>query len=232
MVNKCFWEHNGDDTLLWSTVYIGAYTRGKTLDEALGKMSGETESYCRWRGCELDSGGVVVAEEKESMLTVSDADSDAIFNSERIPLLREEYCVLRDAALKSAKDFYALYNAIPDKKAALLPQRDTFYGQVPRTAEEMYLHTKNVNSYYFGEIGILADNDGLILDCRSRGFEGLEKMTDYLDNRVFDGSYGEMWSLRKVLRRFIWHDRIHAKAMWRGARVVFKNDDIFNPFCF
>ena len=37
---------------------------------------------------------------------------------------------------------------------------------------------------------------------------------DFLENVVVAGSYGEDWSLRKVLRRFIWHDRIHAKAMY------------------
>ena len=34
MTEKCIWEHNGNDTLLWSVVHIGACTRGKTLDEA------------------------------------------------------------------------------------------------------------------------------------------------------------------------------------------------------
>ena len=29
---------------------------------------------------------------------------------------------------------------------------------------------------------------------------------------------GEMWTLRKVLRRFVWHDRIHAKAILRIMR--------------
>lgn len=33
----------------------------------------------------------------------------------------------------------------------------------------MYEHTKNVNGYYFGEIGVSADNEGNILECRERG---------------------------------------------------------------
>lgn len=35
----------------------------------------------------------------------------------------------------------------------------------------MYSHTKNINSYYFGEIGIDADNDGTIFECRSKFLE-------------------------------------------------------------
>ena len=121
---------------------------------------------------------------------------------------------------------------IPDKNASVFPIRKTFYGQVPRTAEEMYLHTKNVNNYYFGEIGIDVDNDGTIFDCRKRGFEKLESTLDFLNGRLQEGSYGEMWSVRKLLRRFIWHDRIHAKAMWRMTKKTFVGNEIEDVFFF
>ena len=87
-------------------------------------------------------------------------------------------------------------------------------------------------SYYFGEIGVEADNDGTIYDCRKRGFELLEKQPDFLKNTIVDGSYGEEWSLRKVLRRFIWHDRIHAKAMYRMAVRTFGQDAVQDVFGF
>ena len=134
--------------------------------------------------------------------------------------------------LKSAKDFLALYESIPDKSATVSPIRETFYGKVPRSADEMYKHTKSVNDYYFAEIGIDADNDGDIYECRKRGFEVLEAKSDFLQNAVIEGSYGEDWSLRKVLRRFIWHDRIHARAMYRMAVKVFGAENVINPFCF
>ena len=90
----------------------------------------------------------------------------------------------------------------------------------------------NVNSYYFGEIGVDAENGPDILSCRAKGFEELEKRDGYLENPVLVGSYDEEWSLRKVLRRFIWHDRIHAKAMYRRAYEAFWDDEIDNVFCF
>ena len=99
--------------------------------------------------------------------------------------------------------------------------RQTFYGPVPRTAREMYEHTKNVNAYYFGEIGVAADNVGDIVSCRRRGFDALEKQPDFLKNPVFDGSWDECWTLRKLLRRFIWHDRLHARAMERMKKRTF-----------
>ena len=77
-----------------------------------------------------------------------------------------------------------------------------------------------------------ADNEGSIYECRKRGFEQLENTTDFLNCRLQEGSYGEMWSVRKVLRRFIWHDRIHAKAMWKMVKKTFGENAVENIFGF
>lgn len=228
---RCVWEHNGEDTLLYAENYVGAFTRGETVDIALQKMTGEVQAYLAWLGeIAAEELEPVVVWEKNSELEIKDADSDVLFETEEKPLTMEEYVELRDLALKSAADFLHLYESVPDKNASVLPVRKTFYGQVPRTAEEMYLHTKSVNAYYFGEIGVVADNDGDIFECRKRGFEQLESTPDFLSGMLQEGSYGEMWSVRKVLRRFIWHDRIHAKAMWKMAKRTFgdtKMEDVF-----
>ena len=231
---ECVWEHNGNDSILYSSNFIGAYTRGATKEEAVGKMPLEIASYTKW----MDGSvllplisDIAVVQEKASDLNIRDADSDVLFDTEKMALTANEYRRLKALALKSARDFLALYEAFPDKNQSVLTARKTFYGDVPRTAEEMYRHTKNVNSYYFGEIGTDTDNSGSISDCRQRGFEALEKQPDFLALGVFEGSCGELWSLKKVLRRFIWHDRIHAKAMYRmGIRTFGKSmiPDIFS----
>ena len=233
MTINCVWEHNGDDTLLYAENFVGAYTRGETLEAAILKMQPEICSYLKWRGQKADTRmDIAIIEEKVSELTICDADSDVLFESEKALLTTEEYMELKSLALRSAQDFLALYHSVPDKNAAAAPARKTFYGIVPRSAEEMYVHTKNVNKYYFSEIHVDADNDGSIYACRKRGFEALEIMPNFLQNTVFEGSYDEAWSLRKVLRRFIWHDRIHARAMYRMAVKLFGAESIENPFCF
>ena len=233
MTINCVWEHNGRDTLLYAVDFVGAYTRGETLEAAVRKMQAEICSYLKWCGKKaVTSMDIVIIEEKVSELAICDADSDVLFESEKAPLTAEEYIKLKALALKSAQDFLALYDSVPDKNATAAPERKTFYGQVPRTANEMYEHTKNVNTYYFAEIAVEADHDGNIYECRKRGFEALESNPDFLQNAVTEGSYGEDWSLRKVLRRFIWHDRIHARAMYRMAIKVFGAESIVNPFYF
>lgn len=230
---RCVWEHNGNDSILYADSFIGAFTRGASKDLAIQKMPSEIKSYLMWKGdLVTDSFEPEIVQEKCSELTISDADSDVLFDKERKELSVSEYEELKALVLKSARDFLSLYEAIPDKNKSCLPVRVTFYGQVPRTAFEMYEHTKNVNDYYFGEIGVATDNKGNIVECRERGFAVLESQPNFLKNIVHLGSYNEEWSLRKVFRRFVWHDRIHAKAMYRMALKMFDPGVVPNIFQF
>lgn len=233
MTVHCVWEHNGPDTLLYAIEYPGAFTRGPSLKEALGKMPDEIRSYCRWLNTDEPACiECTIVQEADCMLQVCDADSDVLFEAERMPLSLSEYKTLKAMALASAQSFQMLYDSVPDHHQSILKPRKTFYSQIPRTAQEMYEHTRNVNSYYFGEIGIETDHSGTILSCRERGFALLEKQNGYLSNPVIEGSYGEWWSLRKMMRRFIWHDRIHAKAMYRMAKRTFPHAVLADPFHF
>ena len=77
---QCVWEHNGNDSILYSNNFVGAYTRGETKDIALQKMAKEIESYLEWKGEAVpDSLEAVIVQEKSSTLVISDADSDDKF---------------------------------------------------------------------------------------------------------------------------------------------------------
>ena len=130
---------------------------------------------------------IVIVQEKESKLAVEDADTDVLFDREIGEWNEEAYRGLKTFVLKSARDFQRLYDAIPDKDFSVLPERATFYGAVPRTARQMYNHTRGVNAHYFGEIQVSADDTGRIADCRERGFAELERRPDYLQNRIWEG---------------------------------------------
>ena len=219
MIINCVWEHNGDDSILYADNFVGAFTRGASKEEAMRKMPEEIRRFQLWLGeTPPDDYDIKIVQEKESGLQIRDADSDVLFTTEKEPLGVEEYQYLKSLAMKSAEDFYLLYSSFPEKHKSALPVRNTFYGSVPRTAEEMYQHTKNVN--------------GTIGSCRARGFEALESIPGYLSLETVTGSYDEQWSVRKVLRRFIWHDRIHAKAMYRLGVLTFGADIIPDIFKF
>ena len=228
-------EYNDAGHLIYSENCVGAFVRGRTREEAVAKFGAEIAQYARWAGMPATAAEdctVEIVQQKLSALNVCDADSDVLFHSERPPLSAGEYGELKALALRSASDFLELYSSIPDKDGTTLAPRKTFYGDVPVTARDMYEHTKNVNGYYFGEIGVSAQNGPDIYQCRKSAFDTLAKRPDYLDNAVYDGSYGEQWSLRKVCRRFVWHDRIHARAVYRMAIKLCGADNVKNPFMF
>ena len=134
---RCVWEHNGNDSILYAENFIGAFTRGASKDLAIQKMPSEIKSYLMWKGSlTTDLFEPEIVEEKHSGLTISDADSDVLFDEERKELSASEYADLKLLVLKSAHDFLTMYQAIPDKDKSCLPVRATFYGLIPRTAFE------------------------------------------------------------------------------------------------
>ena len=125
---NCVWEHNGNDTLLYAVDHVGAYARGEDLMIAVKKMLGEINTYRKWLGQDsLKEIEVVIVQEKASDLNIKDADSDVIFDSEKEPLTLAEYETLKALALKSAKDFLAFYESVPDKNTASLPASSSVY---------------------------------------------------------------------------------------------------------
>lgn len=228
-------EYNRNGHLLYLEDYPGAFARGKSQDQALQKIPAEFSRYHQWSGQRLDSVAAFdyrITQRQQSELAIEDADTGILFDSERLPLPDTEYAGLKALVLKSAQDFVRLYSSVPDKDYQLRESRKTFYGELPVTASAMYRHVTKVNRYYFAEIGISIVEDEDLLPGREQGFRTNEERADYADNTVYDGNDGEQWSLRKVLRRFIWHDAIHAKAMYRAAIRSFPECEIANPFCF
>ena len=228
------WEHCGPDTLIQFDDFPGSYVRGRSKEEALEKAPAEIASYLQWYDNSILEEPLFFSESRnyEADLQVCDADSDVLLDCDRKPLTQMEYQSLKALTLHSATCFQQLFDSVPHKTLSVSPARKTFYGQVPATAEEMYRHTKNVNAYYFDQIGVNADNEPDITACRENGFALLEAKDGYLDNRLFDGSFDELWTLRKLFRRFIWHDRIHARAMFRLAKQLPDYDRVQNPFYF
>ena len=119
-------------------------------------MPAEIAAYLTRAGKSLPDDGICpeVTVDAPCGLAVSDADSDVIFPEESQSMTADEYAALKRLVMKSALDFQALFDSIPDENAPLKPRRDTFYGSVPCTAREMYDHTRSVNDYYFAEIGV------------------------------------------------------------------------------
>ena len=229
-------EYNDNGALLWADAYCGAYTRGKTVGEALEKFPKALSAYARWAyGTpmpDLSEADFVVTHACKSDLQVEDADSNVLFPSERLPMDMTEYTQKKMLCIKSAQDFEKLVASIPQKDRALKKSRRTFYGKIPCSAREMADHTNRTLEYYASGLGIAFDNEGGLTENRKRLFRAIEATPNFLLPRVHEAPDGELWTLRKLMRRLIWHDRIHAHALYRNAITFWQKERIENPFFF
>lgn len=227
-------EYNPTGYLIYAANYPGAYVRGESEAEALAKFPGELRSYLRWSvggGLGYDDPQIEIVQRKQSTLQINLADSDVLFDTERQPLSQQEYENLKLLVLRSARDIRRMFNSIPNPDISDRPKRICFYGAVPRTPREMYEHINRTTAYYVGAFGIAFENVPDIYTNRLQALSELETLPDFLNGAVYTASDGEQWTVRKVLRRFLWHDRIHARAMWRTASALWASG-LENPFFF
>lgn len=229
-------EYNERGAMLWADAYPGAFSRGEKVSSALEKFPKALSEYAEWaRGAsmpDLAESDFVVTHAYQTDLRVDDADSDVLFPSERLPMDMTEYTQKKLLCIRSAQDFDKLVASIPQKDRALRKSRRTFYGKIPCSAREMAEHTNNTLEYYADAVGVSFETEGNMVEDRKRFFRALESMPDFLAPRVFTARDGELWTVKKLLRRILWHDRIHARALYRLAITFWQKDRIQNPFCF
>ena len=90
-------EYNEKGCLVYLQNLPGAFSRGKTAEEAFAKLPAESARFEHWKTGKKSPENfehectVFTVLKKESTLNTEDADSDVIFDTERQPLSLEEY---------------------------------------------------------------------------------------------------------------------------------------------
>ena len=102
--------------------------------------------------------------------------------------------------LKSARDFCALFESIPNPDISPRAPRTSFYGPVPRTPREMYDHTNSTTAYYMAAFGIPFENMPDLYANRLQALAEIEEREELLTGKVCTAPDGERWTLRKLLR--------------------------------
>jgi len=235
--SKAVLEYNDKGVTLWSLRYPGAFARGETAAEAVRKLPAACRRYRLWAKLpiEADAAGdeqVRCTRKIKVDAPVEEGFTEALFPEEKLALDMARYTSLKTLCLISARDLEALFASIPQKDRALLKSRRTVYGKVPVTAREMLSHVIEAQRTWSTLFGVnLGESQGLLAD-RKRLFGGLERQPGYLDGRLVTGPDGELWTLRKLLRRLLWHDALHGRALYRKAVTFWQKERIKNPFGF
>ena len=235
--SKAVLEYNDKGVTLWSLRYPGAFARGETAAEAVRKLPAACRRYRLWAKLpiEADAAGdeqVRCTRKIKVDAPVEEGFTAALFPEEKLALDMARYTSLKTLCLISARDLEALFASIPQKDRALLKSRRTVYGKVPVTAREMLSHVIEAQRTWAALFGMdLGESQGLLAD-RKRLFGGLERQPGYLDGRLVTGPDGQLWTLRKLLRRLLWHDALHGRALYRKAVTFWQKERIKNPFGF
>ena len=235
--SKAVLEYNDKGVTLWSLRYPGAFARGETAAEAVRKLPAACRRYRLWAKLpiEADAAGdeqVRCTRKIKVDAPVEEGFTEALFPEEKLALDMARYTSLKTLCLISARDLEALFASIPQKDRALLKSRRTVYGKVPVTAREMLSHVIEAQRTWSTLFGVnLGESQGLLAD-RKQLFIGLEGQPGYLAGRLVTGPDGELWTLRKLLRRLLWHDALHGRALYRKAVTFWQKERIKNPFGF
>nr|WP_314779494.1 hypothetical protein [uncultured Treponema sp.] len=217
------YETNGLGFLGWITDLPGAYIRGKTLEEARGKVNKEIALCTEWLNFEKAIDMQINEEIKKSGLHIEDADSDIIFDSELIDFdKKEDFLFWCDKVLLSGTKTEEIYKKMKNKSLVdITMKRKTFYGDVYCTINDQYRHIVNVQNYYLNQIGTKMNIGD---ELRLNRMEFIEKLKEkYLKegNKLYRNE-SEDWTIKKLIRRTIWHDRIHIRAIERMEKRLSK----------
>ena len=230
-------ETNGRGCIGFIVELPGAFIRDRTQKEAIAKVNGEVNLYLKWLGIEQQPRyKIQVVQRHKSSLMVEDADNEILLEADKKMTGKEEFKRLLDLVWFSGETFSQLHTTAKLKdwvdKARI---RKTFYGDNPKTIGEIFAHVKYCQCYYLSRMKIMKEVEADFMTLREFCLEKLEALYRKHDNSLIFEVDDELWTLKKVLRRFIWHDRIHGKAITRileKQRQLGVIDEYNDPFHF
>jgi len=210
-------ETNGRGYIGFIVELPGAFIRSRTEKEAIAKVNREVNSYLKWLEIEQKPEyKIQVIQRHRSLLMVEDADNEILLEADKKTMDVEEFRNSLDLVWFSGETFLQLYTNTKFKDWIDESRiRKTFYGDNPKTIQEIFDHVKYCQYYYLSRMKITEEIEGDFMAIRKFCLKKLKVLYRENNNSLIFEIDNELWALKKVLRRFIWHDRIHGKAITR-----------------
>ena len=209
-------ETNNNGFMCWILELPGAFVRGATKDEVHRKLAGEMAAYAEWLSIPIPIKDTQHEELFATIAVVEDGDTNILLETDKEPYRNvtdfDRECRLMRLSSQRVQQTYD--KCVNRDVFAPSKMRKTFYGDVHATIEAQYKHIVACQQYYLENIGISADVHGHLVASRERVVDAIRAKYQAEGNQLYHGT-DEDWTLRKVVRRIIWHDRIHARAMNR-----------------
>ncbi len=150
-------ESNGKGCFGHVIEYPGAFVRGRTEAEALGKVQQEVKSYLAWLRRRQKTGHFAtnVPQRHNCSLMIEDADSEILLDADVGEMTPREFDDMIELCRYSGSTFVSLCDKaefrdwVDDSR-----RRKTFYGDAPKTIGETFNHVKRVQYYYLSRAKI------------------------------------------------------------------------------
>jgi len=211
----------------------GCYSRAPTLDEAVAKAPFKIREFLEW----LRKHGEPIADDEYSVETivaevvkgkwpVNLGDSQALFKADLRPLDREEVKRCIRFMGYAREDLIDLYLSQPKDSLEWKPDAAT-----PRNIKRIAEHVAECSLFYIERIKPRRFEDWPLTFLEVADELSVMRLLNLSDEEVScqvsyhqPGEWTGMrepegWTARKVLRRFVWHERLHTATVRKLARL-------------
>jgi len=212
--------------------YPGCWVFGQTKESALDKATIAIADWSKWVNKHgekhLDIGDIIEVEIAE-VLAVNYNPAEAgkpepLFWSEVPPVGKEDIARAIRLMEYSRKDLLGIVNNISDECLGWKPPSK------PRTIRNCLEHIAIVEPWYISRVNIHLPEDypedviellnhtrDTVVDCLNNFPEG--KMTGVFQPRKYKSPVCDLWTTRKMLRRFIDHERVHTRYIEKVLKM-------------
>ena len=232
-------EYNTSGAILHFIDFPGAYSKGKDVHEAFHNAYDEIQSFTKWMDNPIQNNFEIVVPNTylaNPRLNLSKGHSEILIDNDRDLLSKEMFEKWCDLAEYSAECFDTLYNAVKDK-SWIMPEehKDDFYHKELSTAEDIFNHMSDAHKKFLDPTGCkcrILKKDSY-KDNRRKCISAIKDLYSNCESLDVTKKGKEEWTLTKVVRKYIWHDRMHAKGLCDYCnKLGMKKKDIPNVYCF
>lgn len=205
----------------WVYELHGCFSKATTHDTAIAQVPDTIKNYFAWlKGrnpiynppespIEID-----ISEDIRSVLLDDGYFANAFFEHDRIPLTNNDINDIRRLLEYTRKDLFTIINKIPpmnmDKPIA---------GEVQKSIRGILNHIATAEWWYFDRFDISFDRkempEDTILILKKVREHTLSLLPSFIHANKIVKKREERWSVRKIMRRTLWHEITHARQIQR-----------------
>lgn len=201
----------------------GAFSDGASVDEATRGAAQAIANHVVWSEADVDHGPrplATVAEIIKSWNYAPDYEVNAFFATDRPALTEADVDEMRKLLYLARAELLDSFLGLNFEQLAQKPEPDA------ESVYDVLKHVGTAENWYLDRLGLahepaweMSDTLGRVLLVRQHLLDVLPQLIG--DERIAEWN-GELWSPRKIVRRALWHELLHARDIKRIRGLLLK----------